>query len=118
VFHPRARTKDLAWIRPDGGEMTMEDWADQRNHVLGMLIRGEASDDVDDRGRPVFGETVLLLLNGGPRSRHFTLPRVEGRGVWRELLNTAHPGPPRPVKAPALKLLAFSLLLLRFGEQP
>jgi len=116
--HPRARTKDLAWIRPDGQEMTMQDWADPHNHVLGMLIRGQASDDVDDRGRPVFGETVLLLLNGGPRSRHFAPPKLEGRGVWQELLNTAHPGPPRPVKAPALNLPAFSLLLLRFGEQP
>jgi glycogen operon protein len=115
--HPRAGTKDLAWIRSDGAEMSMEDWPNQRNQVLGLLIRGEASDDVDPRGRPVFGETVLLLLNGGARSRHFVLPKVQGRGMWQELLNTAHPGPPRLVRTPALNLLAFSLILLRFGEQ-
>ena len=57
--HPRARTKDLSWIRPDGLEMTMADWADERNQVLGMLIRGEGADDVDERGRPVFGETEV-----------------------------------------------------------
>ena len=116
--HPRARTKDLSWIRADGREMTMEDWADDRNQVLGMLIRGQASDDVDDRGRPVFGETVLLLLNGGARSRYFVLPKVPGQGIWQELLNTAHPGHARLVKTPALNLLSFSLLLLRFAEQP
>ncbi len=115
---PRARTKDLSWFRADGHEMTMQDWADERNQVLGMLIRGEASDDVDERGRPVFGETLLLLLNGGPRSRYFVLPKMPGQGVWQELLNTAHPGQQRLMKTPALNLLSFSLFLLRFAEQP
>jgi isoamylase len=115
--HPRARTKDLAWIRPDGKEMTMEDWADQANQVLGMLIRGQASDDVDDRGRPIFGETMLLLVNGGGRSRYFALPKTAGVGTWEVLLNTAHPGQPKPVKTHGVNLLAFSLFLLRFHEQ-
>jgi isoamylase len=116
--HPRARTKDLSWIRPDGMEMTMEDWANEANHVLGVLIRGEASDDVDERGRPVFGETLLLLLNGGPKSRYFVLPEKRGTGVWQELLSTAHPGPARLIKTPAINLLGFSLFLLHFVEQP
>jgi glycogen operon protein len=115
---PRARTKDLSWIRADGQEMTMADWANEHNQVLGMLIRGEAADDVDERGRPVFGETVLLLLNGGPRSRYFVLPKQKAQGVWQELLNTAHPGQSRLVKTPAINLLSFSLFLLRFAEQP
>ncbi|HEY2665346.1 MAG TPA: glycogen debranching protein GlgX [Actinomycetota bacterium] len=115
---PRARTKDLSWIRADGQEMTMADWANEHNQVLGMLIRGEAADDVDERGRPVFGETVLLLLNGGPRSRYFVLPKQKAQGVWQELLNTAHPGQSRLVKTPAINPLSFSLFLLRFAEQP
>ena len=96
----------------------MADWADEHNQVLGMLIRGEASDDVDERGRPVFGENVLLLLNGGQRSRYFVLPKLKSQGVWQELLNTAHPGQTRLVKTPAISLLSFSLFLLRFAEQP
>jgi isoamylase len=115
--HPRTRTKDLTWIRPDGQEMTIEDWAEPRNQVLGMLIRGQASDDVDDRGRPMFGDTLLLAMNGGGRSRYFVLPRPAAQGMWEELLNTARPGQSRPVRTPAINLLAFSLLLLRFHEQ-
>jgi glycogen operon protein len=107
--------KDIAWIRPDGQEMTDEDWADQGNHVLGMMIPGEATDEVNERGRPIFGDTLLLLLNGGARSRYFELPRLEQAGIWHEVLNTARPGN-RPVKKNALNLTAHSLILLRYGE--
>ncbi|HEV8420985.1 MAG TPA: glycogen debranching protein GlgX [Actinomycetota bacterium] len=109
--------KDLAWIRPDGQEMTDQDWADQASHVLGMLIHGEATDEVDERGRPILGDTLLLLLNGGARSRTFELPRVEGTGQWQELINTARSEGRRVVRASSVNLVAHSLILLRFSEE-
>jgi len=109
-------TKDLTWIRSDGEEMTPEDWNDPDNHILGMLLSGQATDEVDRRGRPVLGETVLLLLNGGARSRRFVLPKVNGQGLWRELINTARPGS-RLVKEGTVNLVAHSLILLRSGEE-
>ena len=51
--------KDLSWIRPDGREMTGDDWNDWNNHALGMLIYGDATDETDDRGRPVRGDTCF-----------------------------------------------------------
>ena len=36
-------------------EMSDDDWDEPDAHVLGMLIDGEATDEVDDRGRPVVG---------------------------------------------------------------
>ena len=110
--------KDLAWIRPDGKEMTDSDWADTNRQVLGMLMDGQATDEVDERGRPVFGDTVLLLLNGGGRSTSFVLPEVKGRGVWEEIVNTARPGAPRVLKHRPLNLVAHSLVLLRFSAEP
>ncbi|MCA1832972.1 MAG: glycogen debranching protein GlgX [Actinomycetota bacterium] len=107
--------KDVTWIRPDGTEMTDDDWNDAKNHILGMLIDSRATDEVDSRGRPLFGDTVLLLLNGGARSRYFTLPKAEGPGVWHEEINTGRAGA-RVVKGPGLNLVAHSLILLRFGE--
>jgi glycogen operon protein len=109
-------TKDLTWVRPDGHEMQGEDWNDPGTHILGMLLSGHATDEVDQRGRPVVGSTVLLLLNGGARSRRFVLPKVEGPGLWLELINTARPGS-RVVKTGTVNLVAHSLLLLRFGEE-
>jgi glycogen operon protein len=109
------RLKDITWIRPDGEEMTDEDWSDPGGHILGMLISGQATDEVNERGRPVYGDTLLLLLNGGTRSRHFVLARLDEPGVWHEMLNTARPGT-RPVRQGALNLVAHSLILLRHGE--
>jgi isoamylase len=109
--------KDLAWIRPDGREMTEEDWEDRTAHVLGMLIHGEATDEVDERGRPILGDTLLLLLNGSARTRQFDLPRIDGPGLWQELVNTARPEGRRTVRTPGLNLVAHSLILLRFEEE-
>jgi isoamylase len=113
----REGVKDLAWLRPDGQEMGDQDWGDSESHVLGMLIHGQATDEVDERGRPIFGDTLLLMVNGGHRSRLFTLPVMEGPGVWQEALSTARPETgPRVVRTLAVNLVAHSLILLRFGE--
>jgi isoamylase len=109
--------KDLMWVRADGGEMADADWRDPENRVLGMLVQGRATDDINERGRPVYGDTVLLLLNGGARSRAFLLPRIEMAGTWQEVVNTARPGtPPRVVRGDRVNLVAHSLILLRFAE--
>jgi isoamylase len=113
--HPGG-SKDLTWLRPDGKEMSDADWADPGNHVLGMLILGEATDEVDERGRLMRGEAILLLSNGGARSRPFTLPTMDAPGAWTEILNTAHPVP-RLVRQGKVSVVAHSLMLLRY-ERP
>jgi glycogen operon protein len=105
--------KDVSWIRPDGQEMVLADWHDPKGRVLGMLIYGDASDEVDERGRPNRGETLMLLLNGGPRSRYFQLPTMHEAGTWHEIVNTARPGT-RNVKGNGVNLVAHSLILLGF----
>ncbi len=113
---PGEGTKDLAWIRPDGREMTDGEWSDPANQALGMLIDGHATDEVDERGHPIYGDTLLLLLNGGNRSRFFQLPVVEGGGSWEELVDTSRADGPRPAKGKGVNLIAHSLILLRFAE--
>ncbi len=108
--------KDLSWLHPDGHEMTDADWVDAANHILGMLLHGRATDEVDERGRPIFGKTILMLFNGGARSRPFVLPRVgEGAGSWSMLINTAQPGQ-RFVRGENVNLVAHSFQLLRLEE--
>jgi isoamylase len=107
--------KDLTWLRPDGKEMTAEEWNDGANHVLGMLIRGEATDEIDERGRRMTGDAILLLLNGGSRSKAFVLPDLGRAGSWTETLNTAHAAP-RQVREGKVNLVAHSLMLLRYDS--
>jgi isoamylase len=106
--------KDLTWLSPAGQEMTAEQWSDVSNHVLGMLIRREATDDLDERGRTSRGTAILLLLNGGARSRSFTLPAVERPGTWVQILDTAHPA--RALRGSQVHLAAHSLMLLQHEE--
>jgi len=105
--------KDVSWLRPDGEEMTIAEWQDPKNAVVGALIHGEASDEVDERGRPNRGDTLLLLLNGGARSRRFQLPTLAEAGVWRETVNTAQPSR-HAVRPRAVNLVAHSLILLTY----
>jgi glycogen operon protein len=111
---PGAGLKDVTWIRPDGHEMTEEDWADADNRAIGMLLLGSAADDVDARGRSAKGDNLLLLLNAGARSLSYTLPTIGVPGRWQDVLDTARPGPwGRPVRTAAVLLRAHSSLLLR-----
>jgi len=111
VAHEAA--KDLTWLRPDGHEIAEADWRRADAHALGMLLHGKASDEVDERGREISGDTLLLLLNAGAASVAFTLPALEPRGLWREMLNTARPGR-RYVEGGPLTLAPHALVLLDY----
>jgi isoamylase len=118
---PGAPSKDLTWVRADGMEMSAEDWKDAGNHVLGMLVRGEGRDGVDgDDGEDgedgKGGETILLLLNAGGRSKQFTLPDLGYPGTWTEIVNTSHPAT-RAVREGQIPLGARSLILLRYERR-
>ncbi len=103
--------KDVTWLRPDGAPMAADDWQDAERRCLGMLVHGAASEERDDRGRPVQGASLLLLLNGGDGVCTFRLPD----GAWREEVHTAHPGR-RLRPRGACELPAHSLALLRLEE--
>ncbi|MGD2218159.1 MAG: hypothetical protein PVJ64_15485, partial [Gemmatimonadales bacterium] len=103
--------KDVMWLLPDGEEMTEAQWTDPENRVLGMLIHGEATDEMDERGRLIKGETLLLLVNASNRARLFTLPRLAEPGVWKDLANTSR-RVPRTIKGEGVQLVGQSLILL------
>jgi hypothetical protein len=56
-------------------------------------------------------EAILLLLNGGGRSKAFALPSLDRPGTWTEVLDTS--GSQAPVSANGVNLAPHSLVLLR-----
>jgi glycogen operon protein len=106
--------RDVTWLRPEGGEMTEPDWRSPKHRVLGMLLHGEATDEMDERGRLIQGDTVLLLMNAGARARVFTLPEMNGPGDWHFLVHTARQTPPRVVRGRGVRVLPHSLALLSY----
>ncbi|MCW5892943.1 MAG: glycogen debranching protein GlgX [bacterium] len=105
-------TKDVAWLRPDGAEMRGDDWHDADRRCLGLLVHGAASEERDARGRPVDGDSVMLLLNGGDETCTFVLPVLGGRGGWRVEVDTADPASHRRPTA-ACDVPAHAVVLLR-----
>jgi glycogen operon protein len=106
------RARDVTWLTPDGREMGAEDWRRPEARALALRIDGEASDERDDRGRPVKGDTVLLCVNGGPTAQAFVPPPLPPPARWTVELDTASPQVSGGVVGAVVTLPPFSLLLL------
>jgi isoamylase len=94
-FHGRhlrgSEIKDIAWYTPAGQEMTDEEWAAESVRYLGVLLAGDAINELDEQGRVIRGETLLLLLNAHHEPIPFTLPARKPNTRWVLLMDTATP---------------------------
>lgn len=65
--------------------MTAQDWKTSQPQALGMLLNGRMIREVDDRGRTLGDDTLLVIFNT-EGVRRFTLPQPpQGRG-WELVL--------------------------------
>jgi glycogen operon protein len=84
--------KDISWFEPSGQEMSDEAWNAGFVKCLGVRLAGDLIGDVDERGEPITGDTVLLLLNAHHEAIPFTLPAMKPEHHWERLLDTADVG--------------------------
>jgi len=84
--------KDIHWLTPAGTEMSDEEWDQHHARCLGMLLYGEAIDELGERGRPVRDDSFLLLINAYHEGVDFTVPQPPSSGQWRLVLDTARQG--------------------------
>ncbi len=86
-----SKSKDLAWIRPDGKEMKEADWHDPDGRVVAMRLAGDAIAEVDDRGNSVVDDTLLIMMNSGGGDVDFKLPAAESGQAWSLELDSCEP---------------------------
>jgi glycogen operon protein len=106
-------TKDIHWLKPDGSEMTDQEWNHHHARCLGVHLVGTAIDETDARGRRIIDDDCLLLFNAHHEPLTFVLPS-RSRNAWTLLLNTARP----KVRAPREHYAAgqtFSLMARSFA---
>jgi isoamylase len=84
-----AGIKDILWLRPDGREMTDEEWNQEHARTLGMFLSGTAVDEADERGQSVTDENFLLLMNAHHEEIPFLLPTVSSEMRWIALIDTS-----------------------------
>jgi isoamylase len=83
-----ADLSDLAWFRHDGQPMSEEDWNNPSTRSMTMFLAGRGIDDVDDDGRPIVDDDLLLAINASHLDLTLTMPRVQSVEEWQLLLDT------------------------------
>jgi isoamylase len=101
VFHRRhffqgrrirgSELEDITWLRPDGKEMTEEEWNTHFTRCFGMRLGGDAMLEWDERGERVIDDTFLLLFNADPATIPFVLTRSNPDVHWSLVLSTSDP---------------------------
>jgi isoamylase len=81
-------TKDIVWLNPNGREMSDAEWNQSFARSLGVYMAGHAMDEVDEHGRPVTDQDLLILINAHHEEIPFTLPADGGTSCWEVLLDT------------------------------
>jgi isoamylase len=85
-----AGVTDIQWFEPSGREMDDAAWGAHFVRCLGVRLNGAALAETDERGDPIAGDTLLLLLNGHYESLRFVVPDEGGR-LWERIIDTARP---------------------------
>lgn len=81
--------RDVRWFRPDSKDMREEDWENPHVKCFGVLLAGDAIDEVDDRGNHIEGDTLLVLMNSHCEAIPFIMPRFRLEGQWDLVLDTS-----------------------------
>jgi isoamylase len=84
-----AGVSDIAWFRPDGAEMSDQDWTEGHAKSFAVFLNGDALRELDDDGRPVRDDSFLLLFNAHHESMMFTMPAATFGTDWKVLIDTA-----------------------------
>jgi glycogen operon protein len=113
--------KDIVWFRPDGQEMTGDDWNHPQARALGMMLGGDAIPTLDEQGEPIIGDTLLVLTNAYHKPLDFVLPAIEWGECWEVLIDTRTSSPVEkslPSEAGTkYTLIARSMVVMRLAER-
>ena len=83
--------KDLAWFAADGREMNDDAWNADFVRSIGMLLSGSAIEELNERGEPTLGDTLMVLLNAHTGRVPFVLPAPGGNLRWQRVFDTFDP---------------------------
>ncbi|HEY7532512.1 MAG TPA: glycogen debranching protein GlgX, partial [Nitrospiraceae bacterium] len=95
-----ADIQDLSWFRPDGQQMTQEDWQQGYVRCLGVRLAGDHIEEKDSLGNTIHDDTFLILMNAHHEPIPFTLPPHESALSWQLVLDTTQDV--IPARAPLL----------------
>lgn len=79
----------MSWFQPSGVEMTDEALNTGYGQCAGVRFPGDCIGDVNERGEPMTGDSMVLLVNAHHETIPFTLPTRDGGSGWERLIDTS-----------------------------
>jgi glycogen operon protein len=80
---------DIAWLRPDGSEMSEEDWDSGFGRAVAVFLNGSGITDVDARGERVVDDSFVMCFSAHDEAIEFTLPPKDYGTGWQVVMDTA-----------------------------
>jgi pullulanase/glycogen debranching enzyme len=79
--------KDIGWLRPDGREMSHDDWVDGSRSTLGVFLAGDGLRPHGGHAAPAADSSYLIWLHSGAGPVEVTLPE-DGADHYRTVFRT------------------------------
>ena len=109
--------KDIVWFRPDGHEMTGDEWHAGWVRAVGLRLDGCALNDRYDDGTPVRDDDLLLLFNAHHEPMRFSIPAAFSEGDWQLEIATADGVPERIAPGAEIDVPGRSLILFAHDHE-
>jgi isoamylase len=84
---------DISWFKPDGSEMSDDDWDAAFGKAVAVYLNGLGIPDVDARGQRVTDDSFVLCFNAHYEPIVFTFPPSDFGRAWSLVLDTATQDP-------------------------
>jgi glycogen operon protein len=110
--------KDLAWIHPEGREMTGDDWQDDGLRVIGMFVSGDPLRSPGPRGEQQRDSSFLIWLNGSAEDVEVRLPENEWVQTGTVVLSTDEKLTPGTTVSAGESLVLTAQSLVVLEEDP
>jgi glycogen operon protein len=96
-FHGRplrgTDVSDIGWFKPDGEQMTDDDWQAGYARTVGVFLNGKAIPTPDERGQTIVDDSFYLLFNAHSDALPFKLPTCPWGDRWEKVIDTNEPVP-------------------------
>ena len=80
--------REIAWLTPEAGQMTQDDWNASFGRALMVFLDGETIAEPDARGQRVVDDSFLLMFNAHYEDIDFTVPEADFGDEWEVVVDT------------------------------
>jgi glycogen operon protein len=83
--------EDMAWFRPDGDEMSDENWDSGHAKSVGVFMNGAGIRSTDQYGSRILDDTFMVLFNASELDLEWRTPTARWGARWVVVLDSADP---------------------------